>query len=129
MDALALENGKIWTGYGFARRLLIRGNRIESIDGTTDGSSSIDLGGKLVLPGFIDNHVHFVAGGLQALAVSLRDATSIEIFAQRLTERARAVASGEWVTGGGWDEQRWTRAELPDPSPISPPGTGEPSVR
>ena len=127
MYALALENGKIWTGDGFATSLLIRGNRIQSIDGATQGALSIDLGGKLVLPGFIDNHVHFVAGGLQAMAVSLREATSLEEFAGLLAERSLAVASGEWITGGGWDEQRWTRATLPDRHSIDRVTLGRPA--
>jgi predicted amidohydrolase YtcJ len=57
------------------------------------------------MPGFIDNHVHFVSGGLQLSRVQLRDATS----ADELTRRVAAHAQpGKWVTGGGWDEQSWT---------------------
>ena len=61
------------------------------------------------MPGFIDNHVHFVNGGLQLSRVQLRDATSADELARRVAAHAR---TDQWVTGGGWDEQSWTpRAE------------------
>ncbi len=57
------------------------------------------------MPGFIDNHVHFVSGGLQLSRVQLRDATSADELTRRVAAHAQ---SGKWVTGGGWDEQSWT---------------------
>ena len=38
------------------------------------GTETIDLGGGVVLPGFIDSHVHFVNGGFSLTSVQLRDA-------------------------------------------------------
>ena len=73
----------------------------------------IDLRGRLAVPGFIDNHVHFVAGGLQLSSVQLRDAESPAILAQRIAEHARTATAGQWITGGGWDEQRWQPNALP----------------
>jgi predicted amidohydrolase YtcJ len=73
----------------------------------------IDLRGRLAVPGFIDNHVHFVNGGLQLARVQLRDAASAEEFVARIAVHASKSAAGQWITGGGWDEQRWTPYALP----------------
>ena len=69
----------------------------------------IDLRGRLAVPGFIDNHVHFITGGLQLSRVQLRDAASADEFVARIA----AHACDGWILGGGWDEQRWTPNALP----------------
>jgi predicted amidohydrolase YtcJ len=73
----------------------------------------IDLRGRLAVPGFIDNHVHFINGGLQLSRVQLRDATSADEFVTRIAERASNTGADQWITGGGWDEQRWSPYVLP----------------
>jgi hypothetical protein len=113
-ETLALLNGKIGTGSSFARSATIVGGRIAALDAPAPpGARVIDLGGRLVVPGFVDNHLHFVMGSLQLDAVQLRDATSLDEFARRIAERARSGGSGQWITGGGWDEQRWNHPEQP----------------
>ena len=113
--ALALTNGKIWTGgESFGRSVVLRGGRIESVDGAVPaGARVVDLRGRLVVPGFVDNHVHLVMGGLQLSRVQLRDAATAEEFVRRIGRQARKLGRGEWVTGGGWDEQSWDPAVLP----------------
>ena len=73
----------------------------------------IDAAGKLLLPGFNDAHVHFVDGGRALDSVQLNDATSAAEFARRIGERAKATAKGEWMTGGDWDETKWTPPNCP----------------
>ena len=64
--ALVLANGKIWTGDGFAKSVTIEGNRITAVDAAPPpGAQVIDLRGRLAVPGFIDNHTHFIRGGLR----------------------------------------------------------------
>jgi predicted amidohydrolase YtcJ len=66
------------------------------------------------VPGFIDNHVHFINGGFQLSRVQLRDANSADEFVTRIAAYVSAVhASDIWILGGGWDEQRWTPYALP----------------
>ncbi len=113
-DSVVLANGRVWTGDGFAESVGIRGNRIVSLGGSPSSDSRvIDLRGRLVVPGFMDNHVHFVAGGLQLSTVPLRDANGPKDFATRIEERVSFAGKGEWITGGGWDEQRWHPPNLP----------------
>ncbi len=103
-----------------AQALAIYGNRIAAV-GTNDeirkliGSRTrvIDAGGRLVLPGFNDAHVHFLSGGFQLSSVDLRDAATPQEFARRIAEFAHKAPQGRWITGGDWDHERWTNAPLP----------------
>lgn len=80
----------------------------------------IDAGGKLLLPGFNDAHVHFVSGGAQLDRVQLNDVTSAQEFARRIGERAKVTPKGSWILGGDWDETKWTPAEFPTKELIDP---------
>ncbi len=118
---MILTNGKIWTGGdSFARSVAIRGDRIVSLDDNGDGPV-IDLRGRLVVPGFIDNHVHFVMGGARLGEVQLRDAASREEFRDRIAAHAKQLGAGRWITGGSWDEQRWSPAVPPSLDDIDAP--------
>lgn len=111
---LVLTNGKIWTGDGFAKSVIIEGNRILAVDAPAPADARvIDLRGRLAVPGFIDNHVHFSWGAAAASQVRLRDARTPEEFARRIAEQARKLGKGKWVTGGEWDEQLWQPYRLP----------------
>jgi len=126
---VVLVGGKVWTGEdaqgasgrgGFAQAVAIGAERI--LDVGTDAqvqayvgkhTKVIRLGGRLVVPGFIDGHAHFVGGGFQLLEVDLKDARSEEEFVRRIAEKAKSLAPGRWILGGRWDEQAWPSAEFP----------------
>ena len=120
---LVLFNGKIWTGdpdKRFANAVAIEGNRIVAVGtneevtaATPRAATRVDLLGRLVVPGFIDNHVHFIDGGFELSRVQLRDAASPREFARRIGEFAKRAGQGAWVTGGEWDEQLWKPYRLP----------------
>jgi predicted amidohydrolase YtcJ len=103
-----------------AEAVAILGNRIIAV-GTNDeikklaGANTrvINAGGKLVLPGFNDAHVHFMTGGFQLSNVDLRDANTPEEFAARIRDFAAKLPPGRWLTGGDWDHERWPDAKLP----------------
>src|SRR5262249_17654613 len=80
----------------------------------------LDAKGKLLLPGFNDAHVHFVDGGSHLQEVQLKDAATPQEFARRIAERVKVTSKGEWITGGDWDEQRWSPADLPTKDLIDP---------
>jgi predicted amidohydrolase YtcJ len=73
----------------------------------------IDAGGKLVIPGFNDAHVHFLETGFQLSSVNLREAGSPEEFAQILKSFAAKQPKGRWIQGGRWDHENWKPANLP----------------
>ncbi|MEE9162112.1 MAG: amidohydrolase [Candidatus Neomarinimicrobiota bacterium] len=115
-------NGTIWTGVsgaGRAEALAVRGQEIVAVGSSRDIASLegpktnvVDLGGRFVVPGFIDNHTHFISGGLQLASVDLRAASTPEEFTERLTAYAEGTSEGRWITGGDWDHEAWG-GELP----------------
>jgi predicted amidohydrolase YtcJ len=120
---LALINGRVWTGNKrapWAEAVASRGERIVAV-GSSDEikklvaptTRAIDLGGRLALPGFIDDHTHFITGGFHLLSVALRDAATPEEFARRIKEHAARLPQGRWITGGDWDHELWPGAPLP----------------
>ncbi|MBK9167844.1 MAG: amidohydrolase [Bryobacterales bacterium] len=73
----------------------------------------VDAGGRLVLPGFNDAHVHFLSGGFQLSNVDLRDADTPEEFSRRIGAFAARLPSGRWILGGNWDHENWPGSPLP----------------
>ena len=78
-----------------------------------DSTRVIEAGGRLVLPGFNDSHVHFMDGGQGLSSVDLRDAPSQEEFAQRIGGFVAGLEPGEWVLNGNWDHENWSPNDLP----------------
>jgi predicted amidohydrolase YtcJ len=105
----------VWTGDRFAASVTIEGNRIAAVDGPAPaGARIIDLRGRFAMAGFIDNHVHFISGGLGLSRVQLRDASSSDEFSRRVAEHARQLGGEQWITGGGWDDHSWTPYAAPE---------------
>jgi predicted amidohydrolase YtcJ len=117
-----ITNAKVYTvdkDHPSAEAVAIFGDRIVGVGSVADidawrgpDTKIIDAGGHLLLPGFNDAHVHFVDGGMQLDSVDLKDAATPQEFAKRIGDRVQQ-RPGEWVTGGDWDEQKWTPAQLP----------------
>jgi predicted amidohydrolase YtcJ len=126
---LVIRSARIWTGEPqapWASALAVRGGRIVAVgpDHAVEGligteTELIDAPAGLVLPGFIDSHVHLLSSGFELASVQLRDAASPEEFVRRIGARAAAMAPGEWIQGGSWDHQNWG-GELPQRSWIDP---------
>ena len=108
---LVLVDGKVATmetAGDFAQAVAVRGRRIVRV-GTNEEvralvgpeTEVLSLGGKLVLPGLVDSHVHFLGGSLSLdqLDVSRADLPEIQ---KRLAERIRARPEESWVVGRGW---------------------------
>ena len=123
MADLVLTHATVWTGDAKRPRadaVAVRGEKILRV-GTEaecralagEGTTVVDLGGGLVLPGFIDSHTHFLAGGFTLSSVRLRDAASRGEFAARIAAQARTLAPGDWVLNGDWDHERFAPPELP----------------
>lgn len=73
----------------------------------------IDAGGKTIVPGFNDAHVHFMETGQQLSSVDLRDAKTPAEFVRRIKDFAAKLPKGRWILGGKWDHENWTPNDLP----------------
>ena len=112
-------NGVIWTGsdsIGDASVMAVTDGMISYVGAENTSSiipaETIDLQGRYVMPGFIDNHVHFLEGGAALASVDLRDADSPDVFAQRIVDYSTTLPAGRWILNGNWDHELWG-GELP----------------
>ena len=137
---LALVNGKFVDGRGqVATGLTIRNGRIAGIgEARALGSAArtIDLGGRTVVPGLFDAHVHYLRAGVNPgyEARRIERAFSIAELQQAIDQRAQSVPQGQFITCiGGWNHtqlaegRRPTVAELDAAAPRHPvyiSGTG-----
>ncbi len=118
-----LLHGKIWTEnpqQPEAEAVAILGDRIVSVGSAEmlmklvgPTTNVVELGGKRVVPGFNDAHVHFLDGGAGLASVQLRDAESQAEVRRRIGAFAAKQAKGVWIVNGEWDHERWTPANLP----------------
>jgi predicted amidohydrolase YtcJ len=117
---LAIVNARIWTGddaQPWAQALVIDGETLAVVGSEDDARKAnaaqiIDAGGRLIVPGFTDAHVHFISGGFGLASVQLRDARTRDEFVARIKAFAATVPAGTWITGGDWDHSLWG-GELP----------------
>jgi predicted amidohydrolase YtcJ len=117
---VAVVNARIWTGdeaHPWAQALVIDGATLALVGTNEDARKAnagqlVDAGGRLIVPGFTDAHVHFREGGFALASVQLRDASTREEFVARIKAFAATVPAGTWITGGNWDHSLWG-GELP----------------
>ena len=62
----------------------------------------IDAGGRLVLPGIADSHVHFVSGSSNLAVIDLAGAKTVEEVQSRIRTYAQANPQAAWIEGRGW---------------------------
>jgi hypothetical protein len=115
-----LENGTIRTmdaSIPIARAVAIAGDRIAGGVGTHETALAtpdrIDLGGRCVLPGFSDAHVHFPSWALAQREVRLEDTASLDQTLQRVASAVGSVEGGRWLRGRGWRSGDWSPAVEP----------------
>ena len=102
-EAIAITDGRIiWVG-----------NSEEANQWQGERTRTIDLGGKMVLPGFQDIHIHPVHSGVSYQQCALFDAEGVELLQQRIKQCAESEP-GEWIRGGGWLVTNFAPSGLPD---------------
>src|SRR5436305_1731785 len=94
-----------------ARGLAIAGEWVAGGVGTHEtavaGPERGDLGGRRVLPGFTDSHVHFPTWALAQREVRLEDTRSLDEALARVRDALDAVRPGGWLLGRGWRSGDW----------------------
>jgi predicted amidohydrolase YtcJ len=120
--SLAIVNAHVWTGEPtrpWASAVAVRDGRLAAVGSSaevqklvTAATRVVDAHGAMLVPGFIDAHVHFVDGGFDLTDVQLRDAKTPAEFIARIKTFAATVPAGTWIQGGVWDHTNWG-GELP----------------
>ncbi|MFX1483205.1 MAG: amidohydrolase, partial [Promethearchaeota archaeon] len=103
-------------------KVLAVGEEEEVIDLVPDAERVIDLGGKTVVPGFIDSHTHLTSAGIRASHVQLDKVESLSEAIRFLGDAVPKYPEGDWILGYGWDESEWKNKryiESKDLDPIS----------
>ncbi|HET7109590.1 MAG TPA: amidohydrolase [Gemmatimonadales bacterium] len=77
------------------------------------GTQVLELGDATVLPGLADAHAHLVDLGFSLQSVDLRGVDSYAEVVRRVAERAKTIPKGRWITGNGWDQNRWPGKRFP----------------
>jgi predicted amidohydrolase YtcJ len=108
---MILENGVVRSmdpSLPIARALAIAGDRVAGGVGTHETAlptpDVVDLGGRCVVPGFTDSHVHFPTWSLAQRDVRLEGVSGLEEALERVRIHPRR---GEWVRGTGWRSAEW----------------------
>lgn len=117
--SLILLNGNIYTVD--ARRsevqaIAIKGEKILHL-GTNqevekfkgDSTRIIDLKGKFAMPGFIEGHGHYAGLGNSLQNLNFLKTKSWDEIVAMVAERAKNTRRGDWVTGRGWHQEKWTK--------------------
>ncbi len=116
---MILENGVVRSmdpSLPVARALAIAGDRIAGGVGTHETALAspehVDLGGRCVLPGFSDSHVHFPTWALAQRELALDGCRSLNEALARVREAPRP-GPGRWARGYGWRSGDWAPAVDP----------------
>ena len=103
-EAVAIRDGKI----------LAVGKEVEIEKLESASTKVVDAGGRVVLPGFTDCHVHFMGGSEALTGVILDDAKTVEEYQKRVKAFADAHPDAPWILGRGWTYPAFGAEALPD---------------
>ena len=129
---LIVFNGKVVTvddQFSIGSALAVKDGKIVTVGGSEmevdyQAPVRIDLKGRVLLPGFIDTHVHL--RGQSPREIDMKQAKSIVDIQRLIREKAKQLGPGEWVTGRDWSEyelaeqRRPLRADLDSAAPDNP---------
>ena len=109
-DFPVLENGAV----------AVKDGRIIAVCGTEDAAPHrgprtkvVDAGGKTLVPGFVDSHIHAMWTGLDMAKIDFGACTNREAFLRLVEERAASTPAGKWIEGLRWNHLSWDDTALP----------------
>ena len=120
---LVLTNGRIVTvdeTRPEVQAIAVRGDRIAALGTPAEmkahiGPSTevVDVGGRLVIPGFVESHGHFTGVGEAQLRLKLGEAKSWDEIVAMVAAAVKTAKPGEWIIGRGWHQEKWTAPPTP----------------
>jgi predicted amidohydrolase YtcJ len=116
---LLLHNGKVLIVddvFSIRQAIAVRDGKVVEVGGEElikkyQADRVIDLHGRLLMPGFIDTHIHI--SGDSRRYVELAGTKSIEELKNKARSKAKELGPGEWITGYGWAEDDFADNRLP----------------
>jgi len=130
-----LENGLIRTldpSLPTSRALAVAGDRVAGGVGVHETAlaspDTVDLGGRCVLPGFTDSHVHFPTWALAQTEVALDGAASLGEALARVRAGLDGLPEGRWLRGYGWRSGDWPDGREPTRHDLDAVTGGRPAV-
>jgi len=111
MADLIFRGGAVFDGYRYRRdvTVAVRAGRVVAVSADAVGlagprTETVDLAGGLLLPGFVDAHVHPVQGGLERMRCDLSGAIGRAAYLDLIATYAREHPDVGWILGGGWHQ-------------------------
>lgn len=121
--ATIFVGGKVYTGDPGrppATAIAVSGGRVVAVGDEADvralerpGTRVIELGGRAVIPGLTDAHLHILGYALSLDELALGGARSVAEVRDAVAEAARRLPPGTWIVGRGWDQDRLAERRLP----------------
>ncbi|MDD9959287.1 MAG: amidohydrolase [Gammaproteobacteria bacterium] len=116
---LILTNGKVLTiddQFSIHNTVIVDAGRIVATGSAALASQYssdklVDLGGKVLMPGFNDSHTHI--RGRPQRYIELSDVTSIVEIQELIQAKIAEIGEGEWITGYGWSEDELDEGRRP----------------
>src|SRR3989442_12887527 len=129
MEAVLFINGPVYTVEASARlveALAVRDGHIAAIGRSADLRDScsefrrVDLGGRTVVPGFVDSHIHVPSFGLSLHLVGLTGTRSLGEAVGLVAAAVRRARPGTWGRGRGGNKNPWPGQRFPAQEHIQP---------
>ncbi|HLN61643.1 MAG TPA: amidohydrolase [Symbiobacteriaceae bacterium] len=90
------------------------GSHSEVMQTAGPGTRIVELGGRPVLPGLIDAHLHILGYAMTLDLLGVAGMESLEMVKAAVADRAGSRQTGDWVVGRGWDQDRWAEKREPN---------------
>lgn len=89
-------------------KIIFVGKEIKALDFKGKNTKIIDLGTKVMIPGFIDSHGHFSGMGRSKLILDLTKTESFEDLLTVVEDAVKKAKPDEWIVGRGWHQDKWS---------------------
>ena len=127
---IVLTNGRVITldaKSSVASAIAIRGETITAVGDDASvkalagpATVAVDLGGRTVIPGLIDSHIHAIRAGLTyTIEVDWSDATTLPAALERIAAAAKRKSDGWILVPGGWHETQFPEGRGPTPAELA----------